>query len=142
MQGKNLIIRGIYVSYLHLFVGALSMFVLTSIMIRCLDQTTYELWAVAKYTAEYRAKDQKENLTKLVSTTFTVFIFISCFIVLICIVIMPFVPGLFKIPGSLISEGKTTFLIMGFNVALMLLGGIFGNTIYGYQRVDIWKVFR
>ncbi len=160
MQEKRLIIRGIYVNYLHLFVGFLAVFILTPIMIRYLGQTAYGLWAVfyssigyfalfdfgmntavAKYTAEYRAKDQKENLTKLVSTTFTAFIFISCFIVLICIVITPFVPGLFKIPESLISEGKTTFLIMGFNVALMLLGGVFGNIIYGYQRVDIWKTF-
>jgi len=160
MKESNLIVRGICVNYVHLFVAFLSVFILTPIIIRYLGQTAYGLWAilysivgyfalfdfglntaVAKYTAEYRARDQRDRLSKLVSTTFAVFIGISCLIVLICIAMAPFIPGLFKIPEDLVSEGRTTFLIMGFNVGLILLAGVFGNIIYGHQRVDVWKIF-
>lgn len=160
MSEQRLIIRGILVNYLHLATAFLSMFILTPIIIGRLGPTAYGLWAVfssvvgyfvlcdfgmstavAKYTAEYRAKDQLADLTKLVSTTFAAALVISGLIIIICAVMMPYIPGLFKVSGSLISEGRATFLIMGINVALMLLGGVFGNIIYGYQRVDVWKTF-
>jgi len=96
--------------------------------------------AVTKYTAEYTALNRREDLNKLVSTTIVTFGFIGILIALICLGLIPFIPRLFSIPEALSFSGKITFVIMSFNTILMLLAGIYGNVIYGHQRVDIWKV--
>jgi O-antigen/teichoic acid export membrane protein len=160
MLEKKLIIRGIYLNYLYLFVGLILSFLLTPIILRYLGQTAYGLWVVfgsvvgyfglldfgintatIKYTAEYRARNEQENVNKYISTILVVFIFIGVFIIVVCFGLTPFIPSLFNIPKDLIPLGQIAFLIMGLNVALGLLGATFGNMIYGYQRVDVWKIF-
>lgn len=160
MSERGLIVRGMLINYLHLLAAFLVMFVLTPIIVGRLGTTAYGIWAifssvggyfaicdfgmntaVAKYTAEYRAKAQLNLLTKLVSTTFAASLAIGAFIVGACVVMTPFVPRLFNIPGNLTAEGNAAFVLMGTNVALMLLGGVYGNIIYGHQRVDVWKSF-
>jgi O-antigen/teichoic acid export membrane protein len=159
MREKKLIIRGIYLNYLYLLVNFVLLFLLTPFILNRLGQAKYGLWvifssvvgyfnyfslgmnaAIAKYTAEYRAINKKEDLNRLISTTFIAFIFISILIILISLGLMPFIHHLFNIPGDLLYVAKVTFFIMGLNITLMLLAGVFGNIIYGYQRVDIWKL--
>jgi O-antigen/teichoic acid export membrane protein len=159
-EDKKFILRGICVNYLHLLVGFIFVFFLTPIIIRHVGQSAYGLWAifssmvgyflaldfgmntaVAKYTAEYRALNNHEALNKIASTTFVCIVFVCILIVLISIGITPFIPYIFNIPDALVSAGKTAFLIMAFNAALILLSGVFGNIIYGHQRVDVWKTF-
>lgn len=158
MLEKKLIIRGIYLNYLYLFVSLILSFFLTPIILQHLGQSAYGLWVVfgsivgyfglldfgmntatIKYTAEYHARNEQDNLNKYISTVLVIFIFIGIFIILVCFALTPFIPGLFNIPEDLISIGRIAFLIMGFSVALGLLGATFGNMLYGYQRVDVWK---
>ena len=160
MLEKKLIIRGIYLNYLYLFVGLILSFVLTPIILQHLGQSAYGLWVVfgsivgyfglldfgmntatIKYTSEYHARNEQDNLNKYISTVLIMFIFIGIFIILVCFGLTPFIPGLFNIPKDLISVGRIAFLIMGVNVALELVGATFGNMLYGYQRVDVWKTF-
>lgn len=156
---KQIVLRGIIINYLQLFVAFVSNFILTPVILNHLGQAAYGLWAIfssimfyfllfdlgmntaiAKYTAEYHAIDMQERINKIVSTTFMLFLFIACLIVLISFVLMHFIPGIFKISDYLAAAGKTTFLIMGVNVAISVIGGVFGNVLYGYQRIDIWKL--
>ena len=160
MLEKRLIVRGIYLNYLYLFVGFILSFFLTPIILQYLGQSAYGLWvifgsivgyfglldfgmnvATIKYTAEYHARNEQENLNKHISTILVVFIIIGIFIILLCFGLTPFIPGLFNIPEDLISVGRIAFFIMGLNVALGVLGATFGNMLYGYQRVDVWKTF-
>ena len=160
MLEKKLIIRGIYLNYLYLLVGLILSFFLTPIILQHLGQSAYGLWVVfgsivgyfglldfgmntatIKYTAEYHARNEQDNLNKYISTVLVIFIFIGIFIILVCFGLTPFIPDLFNIPEDLISVGRIAFLIMGLNVALGLIGATFGNILYGYQRVDVWKTF-
>jgi len=95
--------------------------------------------STVKYTAEYRARNEREILNKTVSTIFVLFLFMGVAIILACVGLASFIPGLFHITKDLESVGQLAFLIMGLNVALGLLGAVFGNIIYGYQRMDICK---
>lgn len=159
MSEQRLIIRGIFVNYLHLIAAFVSMFILTPMLVGRLGPAAYGLWAVfssvvgyfvlcdfgmstavAKYTAEYRANGQSAQLTKLVSTIFSATLVICGLIIVVSAAAMRFVPELFKVSETLIAQGQAAFLIMSVNVALMLLGGVFGNIIYGHQRVDVWKM--
>lgn len=155
---KQIVLRGIIINYLQLFVAFASNLILTPIILKHIGRDAYGLWAilnsimvyfilfdlglntsVAKYTAEYRAANRQEDISKVVSTAFTFFIFVAFSVVFISLVLMHFLPSIFKIPISLAEEGKISFLIMGANIAIVIIGGVFGNLIYGHQRVDVWK---
>lgn len=157
---KRGILLGIGVGYVHLLVGFLSIFFLTPIIIKYVGQSVYGLWAVlnsivgyfllfdfgtntsvAKYTAEYGALDKKETLSDMASAIFFFILLVGALIVVLAAVFSFFIPRIFKIPAELISSGKIAFVIMSLNIALLLTAGVFGNIIYGYQRVDVWKSF-
>ena len=160
MLEKKLITRGIYINYLQMFVGLILTFVLTPIIVGYLGQSAYGLWAAlgsiigyfylldvgmstatVKYTAEYRAKNEHETLNKIISSILVIFILIGVLIILACLGLTPFIPRLFHLSENLVSIGQIAFLIMGLSVASGLLARVFGNIIYGYQRVDILKTF-
>lgn len=159
MLGGRSIIRGIYLGYFHGFIGLIISLALTPIILRYLGQSVYGLWAVfgsivgyfglfnfglntsiTKYTAEYHAKNDQETLNKLISTIFVVFILIGVLIILISAALIPFIPRLLHLTPELIFVGRVVFLIMGLNAALGFLLGLFGNVIYGYQRVDVSRI--
>ncbi len=160
MNQKKLIVRGVFVTYVHYAVHFLSIIILTPIMLSYLGQTAFGVWSVfislvgyfglfgfglhttvAKYTAEYRAQNKIDLINKLISTTLIFFLCIGTCLVLICIGLLPFVPRLLNIPDSMTTTGKIAFFVLGLNSALMLISQVYGNIIYGYQRVDIWKSF-
>ncbi len=160
MLERKLITRGIYINYLQMFVSLILGFVITPIIVRYLGKSAYGLWAAigsvigyfglldfglnvstVKYTAEYRARNEREILSKTISTIFVAFILIGVAIILACVGLAPFIPYLFHLTKDLASVGQIAFLIMGLNVALGLLATVFGNIIWGYQRVDIWRTF-
>ena len=158
MEERKFIVRGIIVTYFHYAASFTSILIVTPIILQHVGQSAYGIWAIfssmvgyfmlcsfgintaiAKYTAEYRALNDIERLNKLVSTSVAFLLFICFFMILLVLALLPFIPGIFHIHEDLISEAKIAFLIMGINSALMLLGGVAQNIIYGYQRVDIWK---
>jgi len=160
MKIKKLIIRGIYFSYLHKVVAGACLFFITPIILKNLGQSTYGIWvvlysvfgyfmmldvgfntAISKYTAEYMALDKKEVLNRIISSVFMVLIGIGFLIVLICIGVVPLFLRYFKVSADLYYEAKIAFLIMSINTALFLISGVYANTIYGLQRVDIWQKY-
>lgn len=160
MKENKSIIRGIYINYLHFFIKLLAVFLITPIIMNKLGQSMYGIWAVfgsavgyfglfdiglstamAKYTAEYSAKNEKQSLSRLVSSMTVLVIFLGLIIVLSCLALAHFIPQFFHIPEDLKYTGQILFLMMGLNVALRLIADVFGYIIYGYQRVDVWRVF-
>jgi O-antigen/teichoic acid export membrane protein len=158
MPGKNLILRGLGLTYLHLVVCLCSIFLLTPIMLRYLGKEGYGLWAVfssittylllydlgintaiAKYTAEYRASARRERLGQLVSTSLVLLLILAVLVVLACAGAAGFIPALFNVSDSLAPEARLAFMLVGLNVVVAVLGGVFGNVIYGTGRVDVWK---
>lgn len=160
MTKKKFIIRGIHVYYIHLIFSFVYTLILTPIILKYLGKAEYGIWAifnsvvayfmlfdlgmtnsVAKYTSEYRAIGQEKKLSSLISSILTIFLFISALVVIVTIGLTPFIARIFNISQDLIGKAQVTFFIMGLNIALLLIGGVFGNIIYGMQRVDVWKAF-
>ncbi|MBI5643599.1 MAG: polysaccharide biosynthesis protein [Deltaproteobacteria bacterium] len=159
MSDKKILIRGVLINYIQLFAAFAVNFVLTPIILNHLGRVAYGIWAVfssimvyfilfdiglntsvAKYTAEHNGPSGKGGkIDRIVSTIFVVFLFVALFITLASVVLAHFIPYVIDIPEDLLRSAKIAFVIMGVNVAIIILGGVFGNVIYGFQRVDIWK---
>jgi O-antigen/teichoic acid export membrane protein len=97
--------------------------------------------ATAKYTAEYRVLGKYSELNKIISTIFVLFAVIAVILSIFSIAISFFLPALFNAPQELIRPGSITFMLLGLGVAVRILGGIFGNIIYGHERIDLVKGF-
>ena len=155
---KPAIVRGLSLGYVEMGVGLVLSFALTPLILRHLGATAYGLWAtlgsvagyfvltdfgmtaaIAKYTAEYRARGEIETLNRLLSTMIGAFIIIGGVIVLLAFMLAPFIQKFFYLPGDLASTGQAAFLIMIINVAMSLVSGSLSYVIYGHQRVDIQK---
>ena len=157
---QRLIVRGVYVGYIYLFSLGLSGFLMTPVMLSYLGQSAYGLWAAfnsiigylmlfnfgmnaasIKYTAEYRALTDQETLNKILSSVFVGLAILGLLIVLVSAGLSPLLPRVFAVPKDLVKAGSIAFMILGSTVGLRLVGSVFGNVIYGYQRVDVLKAF-
>jgi len=160
MPEKKLILKGVFLNYVHFFVKLAIGFILTAVIVKNLGQASYGLWvalgsvigyfglfdfgmntAVTKYTAEYYAQNNKKALEELVSSVFVFFIFIGVLIIIICASIVPLLPNFLRIPKNLVVSGQISFMIMSLNISLGFLSSILGSLLYGYHRIDIWRGF-
>lgn len=156
--GPPLVARGVLFSYASLGVGLVSMLVLTPIVLRAVGATAYGVWviwgsifgyfalldfgtntATVRYTAEYRATGRATELGRLLSTVLAFVLMVDLGILVVCLALLPVVPGLFGLPPDLVPNGQVAFLIMGVNVALALVAGVFASAVYGFERVDLFK---
>lgn len=157
---RRLITRGISLNYLNLLAALGSTLILTPIILKYLGQSAYGLWAiynsvvaylmaldlgmntaVAKYTPEYLARDQWDRGSKVVSTVFVSVVAVGIGIALTSAALRAVVAHVFSVPAELRWDAEMAFLISGLNVAVLLVGNVFGNLVFGLQRVDIWKAF-
>ncbi len=158
MVEKRVFLRGVFINYGQLLVAFVLNFALTPLMLKYLGQAGYGVWAafssimtyfvlldfglntaVAKYTAEYRAVERQDKISAMASTAIIIFGAIALLVLLASFTLACFIDGIFEIPTDLVSPAKTAFVVMSANVALMILASVFGNILYGFQRVDIWK---
>jgi len=49
------------------------------------------------------------------------------------------VAQVFGVPPGLRWDAEMAFLVSGLNAAVLLVGNVFGNLMFGLQRVDLWK---
>ena len=157
---KSTIFRGISLNYIHLVITGLSLLVLTPIMLEYLGKPGYGLWsafigvigyfgllnfgfqtATAKYTAEYTTLKKFEHLSTVVSTILVLFIFISLAISIFSAGFSSYAVTLLNAPDDLVSPGRIAFILLGVAVAVRISGSVFGNVIYGHERVDLLKGF-
>lgn len=158
---RAIIRRGVVFNYLYLGAGFVWVFLLTPLILKTLGPEEYGFWAiltsivtyltmfnfglntsVAKYAAEYMAKGRQADLETLVSTTTVAMIVLGAVIVAVCVIVSPLIPRLFHLNPSLLTAGRIAFVVTSINVSIMLLWGIFGNALYGLQRVDLWMLLR
>jgi|GEM_PF-5141553 len=158
MVEKRVFLRGIFINYGQLIVAFTLNFALTPFILTHLGQAGYGVWsafssimlyfvlfdfglntAVAKYTAEYRAVERQGEISAMASTTLLIFGAIALLVLLASVILVCFINNIFDIPAELSASAETAFIVMSANVALMMVAGVFGNILYGFQRVDIWK---
>jgi O-antigen/teichoic acid export membrane protein len=159
LKEKNLIARGVIVTYLHLGVAFLSVLLLTPYILGHVGIAGYGLWAVfssitsyfvlfdlglntavAKYAAECRALGDRKRLSVLISTVLVLFIFLAMLVIAASSGLALFIPAIFHVPAEFVRDSREAFFMMGGNAALTLIAGVFGNMLYGFERVDLWKL--
>ena len=147
-------------SYLTFFLKQGLVFIITPAIIGLLGSVGYGVWAVlgsvmnyvgmlnvgigsatTRYAAKYHATDDKNSINRLVSTLLAAVVVIGILTMLVCMGLMPFIPSILNIPADLVSAAQITFLVMGFNLVLVLPGGVAARLVYGFQRLDALKAF-
>lgn len=156
--GTRLLRRGLTVHYLHLFVSFVSLMIVTPVMVNGLGPEGYGLWvavasvmgystlldfgmntAIAKYTAEFNAVGQPQMVNRLASTALVLYGRVAVVLLAVSVGLAAVAPHAVSVDEELVWPLRVTVVLMGCNAVLSLVGGVFGNIVYGLQRVDLWK---
>ncbi len=138
-----------------LFAAGVSFF-LSPFIVRSLGNEAYGVWtllgslvgylglldfgvrgAVTRYIAQHHAKNNPLESGRVVSAgilLFGSFGLLGIFCAGVLAVLAPFV---FNLPEDLVREARIIIMIGGLNIAVTLIGGVFGGIIAGLQRFDV-----
>jgi O-antigen/teichoic acid export membrane protein len=138
-----------------LFVAGVSFF-LSPIIVRNLGNSAYGVWsllvsvvgylglldfgvrgAVTRYVAHHHAVGDNEGSSSIVSAGMVLFLFLGIVAILLSGVVAYFLPILFNIPESLVSDSQLVLIVGGLTVAATLVGAVFGGIVTGLERFDI-----
>lgn len=138
-----------------LFVAGVSFF-LSPIIVRSLGNSAYGVWsllvsvvgylglldfgvrgAVTRYVAHHHAVGDNEGSSSIVSAGMALFLFLGVVAILLSGVVAYFLPVLFNIPESLVSDSRIVLVLGGLTVAATLVGAVFGGIVTGLERFDI-----
>lgn len=158
---KNELKSGAVLSYLSLFLGTFIQILYTPIMLRLLGQSEYGLYtlansvigylgvldfglgnAIIRYTAKYRALNDKDGEYNLNGMLVIVYSIIAFLVVAAGVVIVNNSKYIFSNSLSVkeLSIIKTLIMIMVFNMAISLPFGIFGAIVTAYERFTFQKI--
>ncbi|MCS6111606.1 flippase [Clostridium botulinum] len=161
MKKVNQLKAGAILSYISLGLTNIISIVYTPIMLRLLGQSEYGLYnlsnsvigylgvldfglgnAIVRYTAKYRAEEDKEGESNLNGLFIIVYSIIAILVMMCGGILCLNINNLFSKTLSIqeISRMKILMTLMIFNLAISLPGGIFGAIITAYERFIFPKV--
>ncbi len=150
------ILRNAIANYGGVFVTRLVGFLLTPFIVHRLGDTAYGIWAltggivaylglldlgmsasVAKYVAEYRAKNQPQSVNEIVSTVFMLYCLLSLLVLFAILVLSLYFPAIFNVEGGYGQIGRVALFLVGIDFVIMLPTSILNAILVGYQRFDL-----
>lgn len=161
MKKTNQLKAGALLSYISLGLTNIISIVYTPIMLRLLGQSEYGLYnlsnsiigylgildfglgnAIVRYTAKYRAEENTEGESNLNGLFIIVYSLIAILVTMAGTVLVLNINNLFSKTLSIeeLSRMKILMILMIFNLAISLPGGIFGSIITAYERFIFPKV--
>lgn len=161
MKKINQLKAGALLSYAHIGINNCISILYTPIMLRLLGQAEYGLYnlsnsiigylgvldfglgnTIVRYTAKYRANDDKEGLSNLNGVFFIVYSMIAFIASLVGIALIFNIENIFSnsLTGTELYKMKVLMCLMVFNLALSLPGGIFGAIITAYEEFIFQKL--
>ncbi len=96
---------------------------------------------VSRYVAAHHAKGDGEQVNQVVNAIGTVYLAMSAVAVAIAGVLAWFVPVLWPNSGVSVTELRCVILVLGANVAVSILGCVFGGILVGLQRFELERAF-
>lgn len=93
--------------------------------------------ALVRFVAQYRARRDAHSLNEILSTLSVVYTGIGALTYLAVIVIAFNLDLVTRLTPDQVDIGRTLLLIVGANVALRFLFGVFGSVIVGFQRYHL-----
>ncbi len=161
MKKLNQLKVGALLSYISLGLTNIISIVYTPIMLRLLGQSEYGLYnlsnsvigylgvldfglgnAIVRYTAKYRAEEDKDGESNLNGLFIIVYSIIAILVMMCGGILCLNISNLFSKTLSIeeISRMKILMTLMIFNLAISLPGGIFGAIITAYERFIFPKI--
>lgn len=152
---------GAILSYLSLFLQSFIQILYTPIMLRLLGQSEYGLYtlansvigylgvldlglgnAIVRYTAKYRALDDKEGEYNLNGMLVIVYSIISVIVILAGSIVVANAQTIFSNSLSVQEQNtiKILIMVMVFNLAISLPFGIFGAIVTAYEKFTFQKI--
>ncbi len=149
------ILRNILSNWGAFALGTIVQFMMMPFLIRHLGDTQYGIWvlimsftgflglfdfgvsgSVVKYVAEFKAKGDNEELNRICSSAFYVYVAAGCAVFLIAIVLALYFVHYFKIPAEELTSARWVTAIIGLQIGLSLPFGFFTGFMRGMQRYD------
>lgn len=161
MKKVNQLKAGALLSYISLGLNNLISIIYTPIMLRLLGQSEFGLYnlsnsiigylgildfglgnAIIRYTAKYRAEDDRDGESNLNGLFIIVYSIIAVMVIIAGGILIFNIKNIFSktLSAEEISRMKTLMMLMVFNLAISLPGGIFGAIITAYERFIFPKV--
>lgn len=161
MKRVNELKAGALLSYISIFLGNIVSILYTPIMLRLLGQSEYGLYslansvvgylsvlnfgfgsAVVKYTAKYKAEDDKLGEYNLNGMFIIVYSILAVIVIAAGTVLLFNVEKLFSmsLTTSEINKVKFIMVLLIFNMAISLPFGVFGSIITAYEKFIFPKV--
>ena len=96
--------------------------------------------ATVKYVSMYRGRHDEDGINKCISCTFTLYLFLSAFMAVVCWIAAPFlVKQIFKISQEDVAVAELTIKLAGIVLGLRTLGSVFLSVLRGFERYDLFS---
>ena len=92
---------------------------------------------ISRFTAMYKAEEKWDRLNEVSSCIFSVYSMMACFAFFVGVSLALLAPVVRNWTGQNVLEIQLVLLILGSNVALGLLGSVYGGLLIGIQRFDL-----
>ncbi len=147
--------KGAFLNYVNIFLTNIVGLVLTPFIIKKLGTGEYGLYnligafvgyisvldfgltnAVVRFTAKYRAEGDRKGEENFLATTLIIYLFIALIISILGVIGYYNMEELFgkSLTNNEIGRAKIMYVILIFNLAISLPGGIFGAICTGYEH--------
>jgi O-antigen/teichoic acid export membrane protein len=93
--------------------------------------------AVTRYVAGFYARSNHESTNRVVSSALIIFVTAGTAAICLSLLIAVLAIASFKIPPAYQFQARVVVILMGANVAVSLVGGVFGGVLVGLQRFDL-----
>ncbi|MGH9861528.1 MAG: polysaccharide biosynthesis C-terminal domain-containing protein [Candidatus Acidiferrales bacterium] len=149
-------IRNVISNWAAFLVTSLVSFFLSPFIVRQLGDASYGAWvligsitgylglldlgvrgAVTRYTASFSSRDDHAGASGVVSTALAIFLAGGVLAIGVAAILAFTVLHKFQISPGDLGTARLVLMVVGFNVAVSLVSGVFGGVITGVQRFDL-----
>jgi O-antigen/teichoic acid export membrane protein len=154
--GKPGVVRNVFSNWGSYVIAMAINFLLSPYVVHHLGNTAYGVWtvtlsltgylglldlgvrgAVTRYVARFHTQQDHEKSSNVASSAMVIFATAGLVAILTSMVLAAFVVGRMKIPAQYVGAARIVLLIIGFNIAVSLVNGVFGGILVGLQRFDL-----
>jgi O-antigen/teichoic acid export membrane protein len=149
-------LRNVLSNWAGSLVASLVAFFLSPFVVHHLGNSAYGLWvligsltgylglldlgvrgAVTRYVAKFYAQSNHQEASRVVSTALLIFLLAGMLAIAVSLTVAIFLASLFRVPEAYESTARLVLVLLGFNVAVSLVSGVFGGVLVGLQRFDL-----
>ncbi len=143
-------------NWVALAVVSVTSFFLSPFVVSCLGDASYGIWvligsitgylglldlgvrgAVTRYTASFSSRDDHAGASGIVSTALAIFLVGGVIAIGVATTLAFTILHRFQISPSDLGAARIVLMVVGFNVAVSLVSGVFGGVVTGVQRFDL-----